>query len=236
MMAGKGGLPFKLPAAAFRDIAQLTDLADRLKDIAKAAELLVSDVPFQDYVQTISRNLNVEVESVASVITAFRGLRRLQQSFDLDPDELIKQLTTSLEKDAKEQWKSQYWDRWTKSGHIVAEVLELLVADHPLVLLWKSELLAGAHENLLGESVILTDIRPVFNQAGDKVVQTVVSHTLLVDYLSGQDRKRIQFTLDAADITDLKDACERAKRKSDAIRASLSQLSWPTSVPRDARD
>lgn len=233
MAITKRGLPFKLSAPALRDVAQLTDLATNLKDIAEAAASLVSDVPFQNYLHAISRRLKVESESVGSAITALRMLRRLQQALDLDVEELIERLTTSLGKDAPSNWRSQYLDRWTVSCHLVAEVLNLLVADHPLVLLWKSESLAGAHGNLLSESVILTDIRPVFNHAGDKVVQTVVSHVLLIDYLSGQDHKRIELALDATDISELKDACERAKRKSGTIRAALPNLSWPTSIPRD---
>jgi hypothetical protein len=226
-------LPFKLPRPVIADAGHLAESAASLGEIAATAVSLLSSVPFQDYPRAIAKELKVSPDSVGAAIASLREFRRMQHALDLGPEEFLSRLTMSLHNDAPAKWKAKYLTQWSESQEVVKDVLQSLVADHPLVLLWKSEDLSGAYENLLGESVIITDIRPVFNRAEDKVVQTVISHTLLIDYLCGSEQKRIQFALDATDVADLREACERAKSKSDSIRAAMPKLGWPTSVPRD---
>ena len=67
-------------------------------------------------------------------------------------------------------------------------------------------------------------------------MQSVVSHTLSIDYHDGPDHRVIQFTLDATDIADLKKQCERAQNKSAVVKRDLKCLPWPTSVFREPTD
>lgn len=235
-MTSDGGLPFRLPAAAFRDIAHLIDRSTALRDIVSRAESMVGKVPFEAYAESIAKETEVPDEAVRSAIKALQALRSIQQLLDIDATELVRRLDTTLETDADSDWKEQYWTRWAECKGTIASVLGTLTKDHPLVLLWKSETLRGAHQNVLGSSAILTDIRPIFDNCADTIVQTMVTQTLLIDYYAGSERRRVQFALDATDIAELQKACERAQKKSRVIKESLSSVSWPTSIPHEASD
>jgi len=80
----------------------------------------------------------------------------------------------------------------------------------------------------------VTDLRPVFNEAGDRIVQSVISHVLSIDYHDGMDHRVIQFSLDAGRLAELKEDCERAIRKAAVLKRDLASAPWPVSVFRDS--
>ena len=72
----------------------------------------------------------------------------------------------------------------------------------------------------------MTDIRPVFNAAGDKILHTVVTHSLLVDYIDGNQFAKIELGLDGADLTELRKVLERAEQKALTLREALNEVPW----------
>ena len=235
MSEPESGLPFRLPWPALEDVACLTDLSERLDGILAGAVTLVSEVPFEQYPEAISARVGIPRAHVESAFDALRNLRQTQHLLKLTANDFLDKLTKSLEVDAPAPWRQHYLEKWAQSRGPVARALASLDNDHPIVLLWKSRSLAARHENGFQSCVVITDIRPTFNQAGDAVKQTIVSHVLIIDYSTVEGPKRIQIALDATDLGELKEACERAHTKAETIKASLATLSWPTAVPGEKR-
>jgi len=71
---------------------------------------------------------------------------------------------------------------------------------------------------VLTDTRLITDLRPVFNAAGDEIKAIVLTHVLSVSYFDGSQRRRIEFALDVADLGQLRKIAERAYRKMATAR------------------
>jgi hypothetical protein len=99
--------------------------------------------------------------------------------------------------------------------------------EHPFAVTRKAERLTRAHENVLFEAKVMTDIRPVFNVAGDKILHTVITHSLLIDYIAGNQFAKIEIGLDAGvDYSACRPAS--AARAGDRTRpGACAPSAWP---------
>ncbi len=78
------------------------------------------------------------------------------------------------------------------------------------------------HGCTYGTARVLSDIRPVFmNDASIPPDAAVIVHMLNINHLEGNDRKTIAIALDTKDIQELIDILERAKKKTERLKAIL---------------
>ena len=78
------------------------------------------------------------------------------------------------------------------------------------------------------EARILTDLRPIFDDAADEIAAAAVIHNLRIRYSENNDVKDAYFSMSGADLTALTEAIERALTKE----AGLSQLAQTSSIPK----
>ena len=61
---------------------------------------------------------------------------------------------------------------------------------------------------------IITDVRPVFNDAATEIDELVITHMLSVDYTDGTQHKTVlTLAMDQEDVAQLQAQCERAAQK-----------------------
>jgi hypothetical protein len=77
---------------------------------------------------------------------------------------------------------------------------------------------------------LFTDARPVFNNSGDKVLLTIISHVISLEYHEGPEHRQIHLSLDAEDLSMLRYLCEEAEEKAAIFKRGLQQTPWPTSI------
>jgi hypothetical protein len=83
------------------------------------------------------------------------------------------------------------------------------------------------YANLFEGSRIVTDIRPVFNDADDDemgIDGAVVSYTLRLNYDNRSGRQSLSITMDEFDIHSLLSQCERALQKGHVAQESFSKV------------
>lgn len=114
---------------------------------------------------------------------------------------------------------------WLKSEEIVNRFKGRLVQ---LLNIKSPRLVAKAHEILLEHSQtfssarVLSDIRPVFgNNVADSPEAAVIVHMLNIVYFKGGERNEFVVALDTKDIPYLMDVLERAKGKTDSLKAAI---------------
>jgi hypothetical protein len=142
-----------------------------------------------------------------------------QTQLKLSPDAIARLISDSLHS-ATAQEHQELAKRWDEARPAITAALKKLGPDHPLVIASKAYRVAISRQYELIEMRIYTDIRPVFNEAGDSIHQAVVTHVLSIDYHDGTDHRVVQFNLDANDVRDLKEMCERAER---SLRGSFAR-------------
>jgi hypothetical protein len=80
---------------------------------------------------------------------------------------------------------------------------------------------------------ILTDIRSVFNEAGDSVDALVIVHTLRIHYAQDSGHKDFYVALDTSDIQALRDVLDRADEKAQCLRKLVSTTPVPYLDPEE---
>ena len=78
------------------------------------------------------------------------------------------------------------------------------------------------YANLLLTTKILTDIRPLYNDAADKIQGAVVSFTLRLRFSNADGEHDLSIALDEDDIEALEQQCKRAVTKAGTARALMT--------------
>jgi hypothetical protein len=67
---------------------------------------------------------------------------------------------------------------------------------------------------------VITDVRPVFNIAGDSIEATFIVHRLTVDFFKDDAEESLTLSMDEEEVDDLIDVLQDAKRRAELIRRS----------------
>jgi hypothetical protein len=163
--------------------------------------------------------VNQNARVVGEVLTGLSLLRRGGRQ----PEQVVDDLTETLHTRSDEldpAWSPADFEHWSKlRGSLIT-----LLATEPLLTVGKALNLQFAHANILRDCQVVTDVRPVFDSTGEKPLATVISHTLCLRYLDDGKPERLSVALDHHDLTELMQACERAVKKENSLKAMLSDL------------
>lgn len=216
--------PISLPDQAFRDLALLGDSSALLRKIADAMPQISRTNGIKAVVAALEKATDTDAEKLMSVVSAVLTLNGVRRNLRVDPDELMRLIDGAIGQQVDDEWREKHLTRWRTAQ----EPLRLLLnADSHFAVLEKATHLAYAYQNTATRIRLFTDIRPVFNEAGDEVRRAVLSFVLSLDYDNGDNYQRFDFALDAADIAELKRLCERAEKKAATLQQSLV---WPISI------
>jgi hypothetical protein len=221
------GQQFFLSKHVTNEVLFVAQNADNLSRLFR----LQPDVKFEK----AATQLQIHAFDLRRLIDTILNLQRLQERFGLNPDELVEVIGRNLERNCTPEDRDNAIKHWQAARPVIVEALTGF-SKHPLAIAAKGEQLAYVREKLFTQARIVTEIRPVFDEAGKEILRAVVSHELVIDYYQGQEGKRIQIGLDAADVIQLRRACERAERKAAAIKLSLGELPWETAVLAEPSD
>jgi hypothetical protein len=106
------------------------------------------------------------------------NLSRLADSLSITPERLPGLITESLEKSAPKAWQHDNIDAWKATAPVVAGFLRQLTPAHPLVVGRKAEQLAYLHQNTLTNSRLISDLRPVFDDTGKNILESLITQTI----------------------------------------------------------
>ncbi len=91
--------------------------------------------------------------------------------------------------------------------------------------------LAYDYTNLLRQTRIITDIRPLFDPPGKNIEAAVVSHTLRLFYFSSDGEHELSIAMNESEVAALHEQCERAIRKASEAKLTMeSRCGIPTSI------
>ena len=99
--------------------------------------------------------------------------------------------------------------------------LQSLVDDKCVRLAATAIELSYDYANLLRRTKVLTDVRPIFNDAGDGIDGAVVSFTMRLRYSNADGEHDLSIALDENDIKTLQEQCQRAILKARTASAMM---------------
>ncbi len=215
------------------ELAAIASEANRLSDIISAAAHVGPRIGVRAVAEEIFGIIGLHEADLRLLLIGLLNLYYTQTRLELDSEATVELVSHNLKRLAKSQDEKELVASWDSEKQKIASALAQLSPDHPVVGASKALRVITSRQYDFVRMKVFTDVRPVFNEAGDTIVQSIIAHVLSIDYHDGQDHHVIQFTLDAEDIADLKKECERAELKGSVLKRDLKQLAWPTSVFRE---
>lgn len=110
---------------------------------------------------------------------------------------------------------------WNESVEEISALLEQFDDDSSLMLSSKAQYLVFDRPLILRDFKIITDIRPIFDSAAERIREMVVIHTLRIRYEDSEGFKEQYIAVDSDDLESIQKVCARAAAKSLVAQRSL---------------
>jgi hypothetical protein len=218
----------QIPDNIRSDLLRLVEHAEKILSILRETKAQKPSTSAQAFVRLFVQHLSISYNEAGRLLNALQNLLSIDQELG-DVEKTFELITTRLTPDVREKW-------FNKKIEIKA-ILELLKDDHPAAISFKAQRLSHSYERVLIEAEILTDARPVYTIKGDKIVEMMIQHKLVItQHDQNNTHGELYFVMDARDVVNLKKACDRAIQKAKVLKDSLANLPWVTEIVRDDDD
>jgi hypothetical protein len=122
-------------------------------------------------------------------------------------------------------------EKWSAAKTPIISILDRIDADDPAIISQKAHRLSFLYERICMGAEIITDVLPVYTIRGDKILEMMIQHKLVItQHDSEHDDSDVHFVMDARDVINLKNSCERAIQKAKVLQDSLGNLPWVTEL------
>jgi hypothetical protein len=174
----------------------------------------------------LATRLSIPLVEAGRLLNALQNFQLINQE-TADQDKTFALIADRLTPDARE--------KWIAARETILSILKLIVdTNHPVVISQKARRLAFQYERIFVSGDIVTDLRPVFTIAGDKLLDMIIQHKLIISqHDSTHTDSELHFALDARDVLNLRNACDRAIQKAKVLKDSLGSLPVTTEMLSD---
>jgi hypothetical protein len=194
--------------------------ADKLKAFVEKSSKVPPALSPDDVVRRLATENDLEFRTMYSIFNAIDNLNALKSEFGTS-DLAIENLITALGTDAVPGLE--------EARDKIRAALEVYSDDNPIAISLKAQRLGYLREKLFVDSEVITDARPVFDSKAEKVLEYVITNSLVLTFHEdeGNDARaqhkhhRLHITLDLDDLLKLKKACDRALLKARALKNEL---------------
>lgn len=203
-----------IPKSASDELISLADNAERLNEFIEAAGRHKAALTPAEAIGALSKELSIDGGVLRQIFNGLENLKNLSDEFGT-PEKVLNELAGYLSDAANtkiEQKKS-----------IIISAVEKYQGDNSVTISYKAQRLTYLRENIYQEAEIITDTRPVFDAKGERVIEYLVTHSLVVTYFHQGRLENIHLAMDAADVLKLRKGCDRAMIKAKAIKAELGE-------------
>jgi electron transfer flavoprotein alpha subunit len=213
-----------------REMTRVAQNPDQLSAIISAVTSLGPQPGIAVMAGRVAEVGGMSEDEVRRSLYTLQSIYNVQHSLGLNAEEAVAAITEEMAKEASTEKDKEDLLKWKKAESKIVEVIKSITPEHALLATEKAGRVLFAHQSLLTEAKLYTDIRPVFNDRADSIVQSVVTHVLALEYESGDAERQLLITLDASDVSALKRACQRAEQKAAVIKQAFKDMPWPTFV------
>lgn len=206
-------------------LCSIRDLEEIANSLCSSKETVLTPADARKELARIANKLSPEEQ--ASLFRQAMGLRGIMTRGEFTAENVMQALTTAL---AGIDDFNEYFGFWKEH---IEKPLQAILESRFIRIVSKSAGLAYDYAYLLGAARIITDARPVFSEVNgivDGIDGIVVSHVLRLEYENSGNEHTMSIVMDHLDVKRLRDACERALSKAEAVQKQFSACSIPTRI------
>jgi hypothetical protein len=206
--------PFKIPKSAYPAIQSLIHLSDadfeRLLNGLRGAKPAIQTEKFWAHVVPLVAGVSENV--VRSILHEVFLMAEAQSDEPLA--EFAEAITEAGVEAKSEKFPFEDRDRAVLKERLVT----ILGAGGGFEITRKAAGVLLDQDHIFFSARILTDLRPVFNEAGNSVDAAVIVHNLRIHYGENGDHKDFYVALDTSEIQSLREVLDRADKKAKSLQ------------------
>jgi hypothetical protein len=225
MVPGRTNIELSVPKGAADEIKVLVEHADRLVAILDATTKMEPATAASTVLKPLAQETGIDRVVLRKLFNALQNLSIIAAELE-GADAAFERLSGALDKEIAKDWDQK--------KRPILTALQRYSDNNPIAITIKAERLTYFHEKLYRDGEIITEVRPVYNEAGDSVIEMVILQSLVVthSFANGQWH-RTHVAMDAADVLKLRKACDRAIMKAKTLKATLDRAKLRTEIVRD---
>jgi hypothetical protein len=224
-MPGRTNIELSVPKGAADEIAMLVAYADRLATILDATMKMESATATSTVLKPLAQETGIDRVVLRKLFNALQNLSGIAAELG-GADAAFERLADALGNEIAKDWDQ-------KKGPILS-ALQRYSDNNPIAITIKAERLTYFYEKIYRDGEIITEARPVYNEAGDSVIEMVILQSLVVTHSSPNGQwHRTHIAMDATDVLKLRKACERAIVKAKTLKATLDRAKLRTEIVRE---
>jgi hypothetical protein len=206
--------PFKIPKSAYAAIQALLHLSDdafeKFLNALRGAKPALQTENFWAHVVPLVEGISPDV--VRSVLDEIFHMAEART------DESLREFADAIAEAASEA-KSEKFPFEEQDRSVLRErLVRILQAGGGFEITRKAAGVLLDQDHIFFSARILTDLRPVFNEAGDSVDAAVIVHNLRIHYGENAEHKDFYVALDTSDIQSLREVLDRADQKAKCLQ------------------
>ena len=201
-----------LPKEGFLGVQALVDLGEeRLRKLADAIAGEPLDLSFSSLCSRLAACIECDERLLQAVcFNALIPLNGLRRNLEMESTDFLNALVSTVSERAPDEWRESHWDDWQKVASALAPLLQ---PDNFFSQASKAFDLLSERPAILHNARILTELRPIFDEATTKTLAFLQTNTLVLNYWDGESTRSLHLTLDSSDLQKLQEELERAKEK-----------------------
>jgi hypothetical protein len=219
-----------IPKSQWADIKRFLDASN--EDIRAIADCIAFSAPLpdlEDLAENCAEKSGVEATLAEAVLSIGVNISSLQRSTGKPLSEILDRAAESFSRSGFPEWEEKYFRLWQERRPFLEE---LLVTDGTLEVMAKVRELLYECQSILLDSIVMTDVRHVYNSEASDIKGALVLHTLGIEYWEGMEPRQIHITLSDTDLEKVILQLQRAQRKTKVSIALLDKLNIPELTPK----
>ena len=218
----------RVPPEALPTLAAMVKSPQKLAKLDEIVdELGASGCPPELLAREFASRAKVPSGVAKAIVRQILEFHAVRTKFAMGPVQLVEALDERIKADAPDEWKEKNLGNWEASKDVLVGLLNPF---SPLSSLEKRTRLTYKHQNVLYETCLITDARPVFDDTGKEIMEFSITHVLEIDFFDGSDRRSMFAALDSKDVIALRQQCDRAIIKEVTLKESLDKLERPVII------
>ncbi|MEX2285583.1 MAG: hypothetical protein WD648_00760 [Planctomycetaceae bacterium] len=226
----KATFPIKLDDEMAATIALFLENSQSLGRVVGAMVEAEPKSSIGELAKDVARACDIPLESVHAIFTTLWNISRGSAILQQNVEQTIAELTTAMVRYGRPPLDDSRLAEWKQVVPELASAVQRITPDSSLMISSKAMALCYERPFTLHKVRILSDIRPVFNEEATRILEMIVTQTLVIDYSTADGIKDIHLTMDIDDVTSLREQCERAELKARTIVTAMEECNWSTAV------
>ena len=189
---------------------------ERILDTLKSAQPHLSN---ERLVAEVSEALPEKLKDADEIIDALVTMNRFRMHTERTIEQFVRAMVSAVE----DQTESDSPFDSTKFSERVSALLSAEV----LLVLARASALQHSHDHVFMSARVVSDVRSVFDQDGDKIQGSMIIHNMNMTYFQEGERKEFFVAMDNDDIAKLRKVLDRTEAKTAALQELIEKSGTP---------